>query len=480
MNYVIYDFETTSRSSTWGQIIQVGAVLVNDTFDILDRLELRCSLRDGQIPEPAALIINQTSPKILKQTNLSHYGMVQQIIEKFEQWKENSPPGLSFIGYNSLNFDEPYLQKTFFQSLYDPYLTNTKGNKRGDILGLVRSAHLYYPDCIKTPISSKGNFVYKLDQIAEMNGIVHDNKHDAIGDVLATLGMAKIISERAPSVWKSSLKTMSKKEVIDLVRDEKLFCVNEYFYGKARPFVVSFVCDHPVYKWPTCFDLKNHPEDYFNLDNSTLKEELKKSPRILRNVKHNKHPIIMNPDYAVKFDTYKQIGQKKLRERAEMIKANEDFAKRVSSILQEEAQEKKDNDLDSQLDLFAEETLYSGNFTDDKTKMIFQEFHKAEWKDRLVIADKMKDERYNYFAKKLMYEEVPDLLPKDLYNEIRRGIAKRVLSTYDEKWNTIPKAYNELDTLRAKYEEEGDEERLSITNDINNYLEEIEKKYHDA
>ena len=35
---------------------------------------------------------------------------------------------------------------------------------------------------------------------------------------------------------------------------------------------------------------------------------------------------------------------------------------------------------------------------------------------------------------------------------------------------------NELDTLRAKYEEAGDEERLSITNDINNYLEEIEKK----
>ena len=34
MNYVFYDFETTGRSSTWDQIIQVGAVLVNDTFDI--------------------------------------------------------------------------------------------------------------------------------------------------------------------------------------------------------------------------------------------------------------------------------------------------------------------------------------------------------------------------------------------------------------------------------------------------------------
>ena len=115
--------------------------------------------------------------------------------------------------------------KTFFQSLYDPYLTNTKGNKRGDILGLVRSAHLYYPECIKTPISEKGNAVFKLDQIAEMNGsLAPYNKHDAIGDVLATLGMAKIISERAPNVWKSSLMTMSKRSNGSCKKGKVILC----------------------------------------------------------------------------------------------------------------------------------------------------------------------------------------------------------------------------------------------------------------
>jgi len=475
MNYVIFDFETTGRSSTWDQIIQVGAVLVNDTFNILDRLELRCSLKDGVIPSPEALLINKTSPKMLKQTNLSHYGMVQQMKEKFEQWSKNSP-GLAFLGYNSISFDEEFLRKTFFKSLFDIYLTNTNGNKRGDILGLVRSAHLYYPDCIKTPISEKNNAIFKLDQIAEMNNIQHDNAHDAMGDVIATLGMAKIISEKAPNVWKSSLMTMSKQEVMDLVRKEKLFCMNEYFYGKARPFVVSYVCDHPSYVWPVCLDLKNHPEDYFNMDNASLKEAMKKSPKIMRNVKHNKHPIIMNASYGIKFDVYKEIGMQKLIERAEMLKANKDFSNRVSTILLEEAQEKQE--LDSQLDIEAEETIYTGGFNlDDKTKSAVKEFQNAEWKERLYIADKMKDERYNYFAKKLIYEEAPDLLPKDLYNEIHRKIAKRILSSADEKWMTIPRAYTELDTLRVKYEEKGDNERLAMTNDINNFLEEIEKKY---
>ena len=35
-----------------------------------------------------------------------------------------------------------------------------------------------------------------------MNGISHDNAHDAMGDVKATLGMAKIITDKAPNVGK--------------------------------------------------------------------------------------------------------------------------------------------------------------------------------------------------------------------------------------------------------------------------------------
>ena len=473
MNYVFYDFETTGRSSTWDQIIQVGAILVNDTFDILDRFEARCSLKPGTVPEPKALLVNKTTPDMLKKTNLSHFGMVQMMKETFEKWS----PAM-FIGYNSLSFDEEFLRKTFFKSLTDVYLTNTNGNKRGDILGLVRSAHLYYPECLKTPISEKGNAVFKLDQIASMNGISHDNAHDAMGDVLATMGMAKIIADKAPSVWKASLMTMSKQDVGNIVKKEKLFCVNEYFYGKARPFVVSYICNHPIYNWPQCFDLKNDPEDYFNMDPSVLKEALKKSPKIIRSVKDNKHPIFMNPNYGMNFEGYKQLGLKKLNERAEKIKSNKVFAEKVAKILQDQAQEKED--LDSQLDVQAEETIYSGGFPDEKTTKALKEFQKAEWKDRLVIADKMQDPRYNYFAKKLMYEEVPEILPKDLYKEIHRGIAKRILSLNNEKWNTIPKACDEIDTLRAEYEDNGDEERLAITNDINSFLEEIKNKYQDA
>ena len=61
MNFVFYDLETTGRNSTWDQIIQVGAILVDEKFNEIERFEERCRLRPGVVPEPGALIVNNTS-----------------------------------------------------------------------------------------------------------------------------------------------------------------------------------------------------------------------------------------------------------------------------------------------------------------------------------------------------------------------------------------------------------------------------------
>ena len=80
-NFVFYDFETSSSNKYWGQIIQIGAVLTNDNLDELDRFDARCRLSPGVIPEAMALIVNKTSPSMLKRSNLSHYEMIRQFVE---------------------------------------------------------------------------------------------------------------------------------------------------------------------------------------------------------------------------------------------------------------------------------------------------------------------------------------------------------------------------------------------------------------
>ena len=77
--------------------------------------------------------------------------------------------------------------------------------------------------------------------------------------------------------------------------------------------------------------------------------------------------------------------------------------------------------------------------------------------------------------KKILYEESPQSLPKEEYDAVHKEIASRILSTNEEKWNTIPRTYSEIDTLRNKFKE--DKEKLKALRDINSYIEEMEKIY---
>ena len=469
-NFVFYDFETSSSNKHWGQIIQIGAILTNDNLEELDRYEARCRLSPSIIPEAMALIVNKSSPEMLKGANLSHYEMIRQFVETLKKWGK-----VTYIGYNSIDFDEEFLRNTLFQTLEYAYLTSTNGNNRGDLLNLARAANLYYPNTLKNSISDKGNAVYKLDQMAPLNGIEHSDAHSAIGDVIATLGIAKIIAKKAPSVWKASLCTTNKDETLKIIKNELYFCTNEYFYGKSRPYVQAYVCQHPRFQWPKCFDLKHDPQIYLDMPLADLKVAMGKNPKFLRTVRHNKHPIIMNPSYGNEFDEYKMLGAEKLASRAKMIKDNAKFAEKISQILQDEVEEKEQTK--SQEDIYEEESIYT-KFTSSEDNKMMPEFHKAEWDKKLSVLGKIKDERLHYFGRRLIYEERPEVLPKEEYNQIRATIAKRLLSTNNEKWNTISRTYSEIDTLREKFEREGKPENLTILDDINAYVEEMEKFYN--
>ena len=469
-NFVFYDFETSSSNKYWGQIIQIGAILTNDNLDELDRFDARCRLSPGIIPEAMALIVNKTSPTMLKKSNLSHYEMIRQFVDILKRWGK-----ATYIGFNSIEFDEEFLRSTLFQTLEYPYITSTNGNTRGDMLSLSRAANLYYPKTLKNSVNEKGNDVYKLDQMAPLNGIEHGDAHSAIGDVIATLGIAKIIAKKAPNVWKASLKTLDKNETLNIIKKETLFCTNEYFYGKSRPYIQTFVCQHPQYQWPLCFDLRHDPNIYLNMPIQELTAAMKKQPKFIRTVRHNKHPVLMNPSYGKMFDEYKILGQEKLKERANLVKENKEFAEKIISIKQLEIEEKEQEK--SQEDLTPEESIYDFSQSKKEDNKVMSEFHSQNWDKRLPVISKFKDERLKYFGKKLIYMEKPDLLTKEDYNLIHKDIAKKLLSTNNEKWNTIPRTYSEIDTLRAKFEKENHQDKLVILDEINAYVEELEEIY---
>ena len=182
----------------------------------------------------------------------------------------------------------------------------------------------------------------------------------------------------------------------------------------------------------------------------------------------------MNPNYANSLSDYKTLGVEKLRERANKIKSNKEFAEKVQIVLREEVEEKQQTQ--SQEDIPVEESIYK-KFSPSEDNNLMNNFHKIEWNKKYGTLDKFQDERLRYFGQKLIYREKPELLPKELYDKIHKDVASKLLSKNSEKWNTIPKVYAEIDTLRVKFEKQGNKDNLQFLEDINAYVEQLEKFY---
>ena len=467
MNFVFYDLETTGRSTHWDQIIQVAAIYTDSNLNILDQINEVCRLKSFCLPNPEALLVNKISINTLTNSNLSLFELAKNISKKFKKWS----PAI-FIGYNSILYDEEILRNTFFSNLIDPYLTIKNDNLRADLINSVRVSNYFHPEIIKSKINQQGNPILKLEDIAYVNGISNFTAHDALGDTNATIELSKLIKERLPNLWNIGFSNLKKKEIEKKIL-EKPFCHLETYFGRTKAYFLSFIDYHPFYKWALCFDLRKNPSEILQLDDAKFCKLLEESPKVIRNIKLNKSPFIIPIEYMKDINYALDPSLEEIFKRHNFILENKEFRTRVTKFFEERINSLEKTS--SQIDLYAEETIYK-NFIKRNDAETAKDFHNGSWNERLLIRNKFKDERLNYFANLIIYEEQPQLLEKDLVKKIQRTICERLLSNNNEKWLTIYNAYKIIDDLRAKDNIQNNYATLSFLDDLNKYIETVEKK----
>ena len=481
MNYVIWDIETDSAQLDWATMIEVGAILLDENFKEKERFSARCRMPQDRVPSATALCINKSNVDLITKGNMSHYQMIAQIEKKFREWYP-----ATFMGFSSIGFDDEILRREFFKSLRKPYLINTEGNSRHDALNMIKAAFAIDENILKTELNSKGNKSMKLESLARLNGFDSKGAHSALFDTELTVKVLGLLKDKQPDLWHEYLKTKSKVVVENLIKQEKIFTINENFFGKNYLFLVAPLHSnswmHPVYKWGQVVNLSANIEELQKLNYQDLKKEMKKSPRFYKTIKSNKAPIILDKRLGMKVDPYKKIGENLLNKRAELMKTNEKFSQDICNILKEAAEEKMETA--SQEDIEPEESIYSGGFIPSKDEALFPKFHSADWKEKLSILDKFQDDRLVTFGHSLIFNEAPEILPKDIHKKIKRRIASRILSTNKEKWWTVSAFYSECDEIRENddkmYSFKTVDEKLNFLDGINDYVMNLEQKYSDA
>ena len=110
-----------------------------------------------------------------------------------------------------------------------------------------------------------------------------------------------------------------------------------------------------------------------------------------------------------------------------------------------------------------------------------ENFHDVEdWNSRVNFIGKFDNPHYSFFAARIIYEESPASLPKDIYNQIHRLIAQRLFSEEKQKFQTLKEVEFELDQKYAKAEESENKEDFEILKEIDSYTQQVRKNYEVA
>jgi exodeoxyribonuclease-1 len=438
MPYVFYDTETTGLQTAFDQILQFAAIRLDDQLNETDSFNIRCRLLPHVVPSPGALIATGISPYSLLDPSLpTHYEAVGLIRNKLLQWS----PAV-FMGWNSIRFDEELVRQTLFQTLHPVYLTKTQGNARADAMRLALTASVYSSSAIKVPTNANGDSSFRLDQIAPANGYAHDNAHEAMADVRATIFMARLIKEAAPEVWKTLARSSRKQAILDFIKSQPTLSLTERDFGRINSWLVVPCGYHPVNTGEVAlFDLSHDPADYINMSPEQIAEVLKtKGKKPIRTVRANAHPIVMDGQSVPATTLSQDLSSDERSRRRVTIAGASGFHRNVGIALTMRY-------ADQPVKVYPEQRIYDGFYNDDAGLM--QQFHRSDWSLRPSLIGQFKDSRMADFAERIIFFNRPDCLPDETHSTRQAWLTTRLSTEEQVPWMTLPKAMAQANGMLA-------------------------------
>lgn len=317
-SFFFYDYESFGVNPATDRPAQFAGIRTDEDFNIIgEPIMFYCRQTNDYLPSPEAVLVTGITPQLCNEQGLAEPEFAEKILAEF------SKPNTCVIGYNNIRYDDEMTRYTFYRNFIDPYEYSWKnGNSRWDLLDLVRATYALRPDGIEWVYDDEGLPSFRLELLTKANGIAHENAHDAMSDVYATIAMAKLIKQKQPKLFNYFFQNRGKntlKEKLDLLNMTPLVHVSGML-GNARGNTTLIV---PLAWHPTnqnaviVCDLTGDIDNLLNLPVEQLRQDLYtkktallaqgKSPIPLKLVHINKCPILA-PANTLLPETAQRLG----------------------------------------------------------------------------------------------------------------------------------------------------------------------------
>ncbi|ATZ11930.1 exodeoxyribonuclease I [Erwinia amylovora] len=364
--FLFHDYETFGKSPSLDRPAQFAAIRTDMDFNLIGEPEVfYCRPADDYLPQPEAVMITGITPQIARQRGLSEAEFTARIHLLF------SAANTCVVGYNNVRFDDEVSRNLFYRNFYDPYAWSWQhGNSRWDLLDVMRACYALRPDGITWPENDDGFPSFRLEHLTKANGVAHENAHDAMSDVYATIAMAKLVKEKQPRLYDFLFSHRNKQKIttlIDIPQMKPLVHISGMF-GAARGNAswIAPLAWHPDNRNAliTC-DLDADMAPLLELDADALRARLYTrrdelngaSPVPLKLVHINKCPVVA-PANTLRPEDAERIGidRQRCRDNLALLRQHPEVREKVVTLFAEAPPFTPSDDVDSQ--------IYNGFFSD--------------------------------------------------------------------------------------------------------------------
>lgn len=375
--FLWHDYETFGADPRRHRASQFAAIRTDGDFnEIGEPLTLYARPADDDLPHPQACLITGITPQAALRRGLPEVEFAARI------HAEMSVPGTCSLGYNSLRFDDEVSRHLFYRNLLDPYSREWQnGNSRWDLIDAVRAFYALRPDGIEWPKRDDGAPSFKLEHLTAANGIAHEGAHDALSDVRATIGLARLLRNCNARFFDYLLSLRDKRRVAGLLdvsaRKPMLHVSRRYPASRGCSALVVPLAMHPTNpNGVIVYDLAVDPAPLFALSAEEIRarifvsdDELAEGEtRIPLKVVHlNRSPVLL-PIAAADETVAKRLGiDRPLCERhwQALVQNPESASKAAMAFADGPAEPPRDPDL----------MLYSGGFFSPHDRKAMERVH---------------------------------------------------------------------------------------------------------
>jgi exodeoxyribonuclease-1 len=211
--FLWHDYETFGAYPQFDRPAQFAAIRTNAELEpVGEPLDWYCQPALDVLPHPIASLITGITPQVAQKKGLIEAEFAELI------HAEMMEPNTCSVGYNSIRFDDEFSRNLFYRNFFDPYEREYKNNNsRWDLIDLARMCYALRPAGIEWPQRDDGAASFKLEHLSAANRISHEGAHEAMSDVMATIGLARLIRATQPRLFDWALKMRDQHQVMQLL-----------------------------------------------------------------------------------------------------------------------------------------------------------------------------------------------------------------------------------------------------------------------